>query len=663
MTCAYFRATNSESRSVHIRLHLTTGLSILLCLQTCAVGVAADGLPDELQLILSHPIVDVDQVLTDVRRLTAARVAPMPEAASREAWEEYADATRRAVLDRVVFRGVPPEWRQAGLGVEMLDQIEGGPGYHIRKLRYEVIPGTWVPALLYLPDKVTGKRPVFLNVNGHDASGKAAEYKQARCIHMARNGVIALNTEWFGMGQLATAGFAHGRMNQLDLCGTSGLSLFYLALSRGLDLLLSLDQADPERVGVAGLSGGGWQTILISALDTRVSLCNPVAGYSSFRTRIDNFSDLGDSEQTPVDLGLTADYSQLTALLAPRAVLLTYNEKDDCCFAAAHALPPLIDAAGSIYRLYGTADRLRTHVNSDPGTHNFQIDNRQALYRMIRDHWFSGDDAAFPGIEAPTAAELKSASELDVAPASSSRDFQAVALGLAESLPRAEHRPADTAAVETWRSRETARLHNVVGLRRYSVTAEQLTQETHSETTVTLWRLKLGDDWTIPVTELSRNSPAKAALVIGDRGRSALSQEIAALLVSGHRVFAVDPLFIGELTIRERGYLWALMIATVGERPLGLQAGQVLSVADWIAGPRGMPELSLVTSGPNSSVIGLVAAALDRTRIPHVETHDPLTSLKQIIERGDTVEQSPALFCFGLLEATDVPLLRELAAP
>ena len=50
--------------------------------------------------------------------------------------------------------------------------------------------------------------------------------------------------------------------------GTSGLAPFYLSLKRGLDVLLSLENADPARVGVAGLSGGGWQTIIISALDT-----------------------------------------------------------------------------------------------------------------------------------------------------------------------------------------------------------------------------------------------------------------------------------------------------------------------------------------------------------------------------------------------------------
>jgi cephalosporin-C deacetylase-like acetyl esterase len=42
-------------------------------------------------------------------------------------------------------------------------------------------------------------------------------------------------------------------------------------MARALDILLHHDHADPERVAVAGLSGGGWQTIFFSALDTRVT--------------------------------------------------------------------------------------------------------------------------------------------------------------------------------------------------------------------------------------------------------------------------------------------------------------------------------------------------------------------------------------------------------
>src|SRR5207248_4644484 len=193
-----------------------------------------------------------------------------------------------------------------------------------------------------------------------------------------------------GRGQLATNGFAHGRLNQLDLLGTSGVSVFYLSLKRSLDLLVSHEHADTQRVAVAGLSGGGWQTIFLSSLDTRVKLANPVAGYSGLLTRVDHHKDLGDSEQTPCDLAAVADYTHLTALMAPRPTLLTYNAKDDCCFESAYALPPLLRAGLPIFRLYGQEPALRSHINYDPGTHNYEKDNRQAFYRMLRDHFYGG---------------------------------------------------------------------------------------------------------------------------------------------------------------------------------------------------------------------------------------------------------------------------------
>jgi hypothetical protein len=244
------------------------------------------------------------------------------------------------VLDDVVFRGEAATWRDAPSRVEWLETLDTGPGYHVRKLRFEALPGLWIPALLYEPDDLRGKVPVVLNVNGHDAKGKAVDYKQIRCINQAKRGMIALNLEWFGMGQLATPGFRHGLINAIDLCGSGGIATHLLAMRRGLDLLLAHEHADPSRVAVTGLSGGGWQTIFFSSLEPRVTLTAPVAGYSGFQTKLQYLEDLGDSEQTPSDLATVVDYTHLTALMAPRPALLVYNEKDNCCFAAPHALPP-----------------------------------------------------------------------------------------------------------------------------------------------------------------------------------------------------------------------------------------------------------------------------------------------------------------------------------
>ncbi len=260
-----------------------------------ANGAAPDTNAPYLQAILGREILSPDQVLTEVQDYLEPRVPVMPAVTSAKDWARYADRLREEILKRVVLRGEAERWTKVPLKVEWLDTILGGAGYHIRKLRYEAVPGFWIPALLYEPDAPKSKMPVVLNVSGHDPNGKSAVYKQVHCINQVKRGMLALNVEWIGMGQLLQPNYTHTRMNQLDLCGTSGLAPFYLSLKRGLDVLLAYPQADPRRVAVTGYSGGGWQTIFISALDPRVTLANPVAGYSSFRTRVRHLKDLGDS--------------------------------------------------------------------------------------------------------------------------------------------------------------------------------------------------------------------------------------------------------------------------------------------------------------------------------------------------------------------------------
>jgi hypothetical protein len=603
--------------------------------------------PSDLELLLKHPILAPNLPLQEVQAYCEPKVPRMPKVSSLAEWQSFADQTRRDVLDKVVFRGaLAKQWRDAKTKMEWLDTLEGGPGYHIRKLRYEALPGLWIPALLYLPDKPESKMPVHLAVNGHDGNGKSAPYKQIRCINLARRGIASLNVEWLGMGQLRTEGFNHGRMNQLDLCGVSGLAPFYLDMSRALDILLALPGADPSRVAVSGLSGGGWQTITISSLDTRVTLCNPVAGYSSFRTRAQYTTDLGDSEQTPNDLATIADYAHLTAMLGGRAALLTFNAKDDCCFAFDHAMQPLLDAAEPIFKLYGHPERLRSHENFDPGTHNYEIDNRQVFYRMIGDIFFEGE-ASFDAKEIPCEAEVKKKEELDVPLPADNLDFHQLALAASQGLPR------DVS--EATRDR----LGDVVKYQRFDATASQAGEEERGGTRAVFWKLRMGNAWTVPVVELTRGDAKETAIVFADTGRKGAAKEIEALLASGKRVLAVDPLSFGESEMG-RNYLHSLMIATVGERALGIESGELAAAARWAADQfKAVP--SVHTIGPRSSLVVLVAAAMEPRALSTLERSQQIESLHDIIKNNWTILEYPELFCFGLLESFDVPQLKALA--
>jgi len=625
--------------------------------------------PKEIGAAFKQSVFDAHIPQAEVEDYCDKLVPRMPKITTLEDWKKQADSLRQRVLDEVVFRGEAEKWRDAKCGVKWLEKIEGGPGYEILKLRFEALPGLWVPALLYMPDKVVGKVPAVMNVNGHDRNdGKAAKYKQLRCINQAKRGMIALNVEWLGMGQLNTPGFNHYRMNQLNLCGSAGIAPFYLAMSRGLDVLLSLEETDPQRVAVAGLSGGGWQTIFISSLDTRVKLCNPVAGYSSFVTRIHNHSDLGDSEQTPCDLATVADYSHLTAMLAPRAALLTFNIKDNCCFASPHALPPLLAAARPVYSAHNAKDRLAFHVNEDPGTHNFEKDNRQALYRMFKQHFYADDDS-FSAVEIESDKELKTKEQLQVALPDDNQSFQSIAERLSSKLPEQSELPDSAKAATKWQATGRDRLREIVRADRYICSGERRKVVSISGGAVTVWRLKMATArakkpaWTVPATEFAPLNPVGSTVLLADKGCASQASQIAKLVESGQRVIAVDPFYFGESKIRSRDFLFGLLVSAVGKRPLGIQSAQIAAVAEWATTRYSKEPVTVAAYGPRTSVIALVASAISTKGIAAVNLNGSLGSLREVIELQWDIPKSPELLCFGLLKEFDLVQIAALSAP
>ena len=242
-------------------------------------GVAlAQTEPRYLEDILKEEVLPPSVALFQLRQYILNRVAKPPAPASAAQWTSESKRIREQIVKDVVFHGWPKEWIDSPPKFEDLGVIPGN-GYQMRKLRYEIVPGFQSTAILYEPLNVHGKIPAILNVNGHvGAPGKSIEYKQKRCITLARNGILALNLEWLSFGELGDEFNQHWYGAHLDLVGTNELGIFYLAMRRGLDYLYEHPNTDRSRLGMTGLSGGGWQTIILSSLDERVRVAVPVAG-------------------------------------------------------------------------------------------------------------------------------------------------------------------------------------------------------------------------------------------------------------------------------------------------------------------------------------------------------------------------------------------------
>jgi len=595
----------------------------------------------------------------EAQRYCEARVPRMPKIESAAEWKAEAARLRGEVLKKIVYRGEAARWRDAKTKVEWLETIEGGPGYCIRKLRYEALPGMWIPALLYEPENLSGKVPAIVNLHGHSREGNAYQPKQIRCINQAKRGMLAMSLGWIGTGQLRTEGSYHRRMGQLELCGTSGLAPFYLCMKRGLDVLLRHKHADPARVAVTGLSGGGWQTIVLSSLDVRVKMCNPVAGYSSLLTRIRHYKDMGDSEQVPNDLATLADYTHLTAMMAPRPTLLTYNAKDNCCFEAGYALKPLLDAGTPVFRLLDAEKSLRSHVNHDPGTHNYERENREAFYRLVGDFFFRGSKQ-YEKREIPSGDEVKSQKELFVELPQENEDFNSLAMALSRKLPRRPELPKEKAAAEQWQRTRRAVLRELVRAKDYRVTAIRSDREEEAAAAATFWRLQMDGAWTVPAVELVRGEPNKTAILVIDGGRKRAAADADKLLAAGYRVVAVDLICLGECGSAGK---YHMMLICVGQRILGLQAGQLAAIARWSASEHRSGPVTVVAVGQRASNIALAAAALEEEAVGRLQLHGSLGSLKEVIEQNLHFNQQPEAFCFGLLEVLDVKHLAALVAP
>src|SRR5690606_16912799 len=144
--------------------------------------------------------------------------------------------------------------------------------------------------------------------------------------------------------------------------------------------------------------------------------------------------------------------------------------------------------------------RLRWHVNEEPGTHNFEVDNRQQFYRMLGDHFFPGD-ADFDWHEIIPDEEVKSSEELHVPLPELNATVHSLALQLSEDLPNEAALPSDLKQAKAWQASRRRELKALLRLHQHDVQAVQSVPLEFSEGTATAVRLKLGEDWTVPVTE------------------------------------------------------------------------------------------------------------------------------------------------------------------
>ena len=377
-------------------------------------------------LLSTTLLADAPRALPSGERPNDARLAPPKDldgyfpfvpAESRDAWTKRADDVRRQMR---VALGLFPEPTRTPLNAVVHSRIEKDD-YSVEKVYFESMPGFFVTGNLYRPKNsaIAGKKvPAILCAHGHWDEARFrllgdAELKkelaaggerlanggrsifQSIGVHLARMGCVAFVYDMMGYCDNRQISFevAHKFAKQrpemstpenwglfspqAELHAQSVMGLQTWNSIRALDFVASLPEVDPQRLGCTGASGGGTQTMILGALDPRLTVECPAVMVS---TAMQGGCTCENASLLRVDTGNI----EFAALFAPKPLGLT----------AANDWTKEMETKGypelrAHYAMMGAPQNVALWAMLHFG-HNYNAPSREKIYGWFNQHFALG---------------------------------------------------------------------------------------------------------------------------------------------------------------------------------------------------------------------------------------------------------------------------------
>jgi dienelactone hydrolase len=279
-------------------------------------------------------------------------------------------------------RRVPPD-------VRVIEEVRT-ERYVRTKLTLAVEEGDRLPAYLFVPRGGSGKRPAVLCPHpthrplGKDvAAGLGDNPDNAYAVHLAERGYVTLAPDYVGMGEYRIDPYERGYL--------SATMKGIWNHQRCVDLLQSLPEVDPDRIGAVGHSLGGHNAMFLAAFDERVGCVVSNAGFCSFGSYLGGdltgWSHDGYMPRIRSVYGLNPermpfDFPDVLAALAPRPFLASAPVNDDNFDV--DGVRACVAAARPVYERLGAGERLAANY-PDCG-HSFPPQAREVAYGWL-DRW------------------------------------------------------------------------------------------------------------------------------------------------------------------------------------------------------------------------------------------------------------------------------------
>jgi dienelactone hydrolase len=259
-----------------------------------------------------------------------------------------------------------------------------------KKLSFATEKDDRVPAYLLLPQGKKGKLPAVLCL--HQTNGKRGKDETAGlsgnpnlhyALHLAERGFVTLALDYPNFGEYEIDVYARGYQS-------ASMKAIWNNM-RAIDLLQSLPEVDPERIGCIGHSLGGHNTMFTAVFDERIKACVSNCGFNSFAKyyggNLKGWSHKGYMpriasvyELQPAKMPF--DFTEVVGALAPRPFLASSPLHDDNFEVS--GVRDCIAAALPVYELLGAKDKLA--ANYPDCKHDFPPEVRKVAYEWL-DRW------------------------------------------------------------------------------------------------------------------------------------------------------------------------------------------------------------------------------------------------------------------------------------
>lgn len=214
---------------------------------------------------------------------------------TREEWEAWKETSRETLKDLLGWKYM----ESCDLDPRVEEVVELENGIRREKVIIQVEPEVYMPMYILIPPKQDEeKQKCFLALPGHQGAGKFSVagrddipavkrmiefYHYDYGMQLAKRGYVAICPDCRGFGERRDEALQKGTDEKSFLTSTC----FHLAhmaeplgetvagmctwdASRLIDYVYERGEWDTEDLGVMGFSGGGMQTLWVSALDDRV---------------------------------------------------------------------------------------------------------------------------------------------------------------------------------------------------------------------------------------------------------------------------------------------------------------------------------------------------------------------------------------------------------